>query len=157
MTGVWTRPKLGLEMPMPLFRRVNDLSKRAALLAEAGMAPLAIFALAAVIVVSVFFWDETEDVRNVGLVVAAVIALPVAIWRSRVAEQQADTAHLDLLDGRFQHAVEMLGSSVPAIRVTGMNALRRLAAEYPDSYGDRVEELFDVLRQFPVEDEHDHD
>ena len=51
----------------------------------------------------------------------------------------------------------MLGSSVPAIRVTGMNALRRLAAEYPDSYGDRVEELFDVLRQFPVEDEHDHD
>ena len=57
----------------------------------------------------------------------------------------------------FQHAVEMLGSSVPAIRVTGLNALRRLAAEYPDSYGDRVEELFDVLRQFPIEDEHDHD
>ena len=153
---------------MPLFRRVNDISKRGALLAEAGMAPLAILTLAAVIVVSVFFWDETEDIRNVGLVVAAVIALPVAIWRSRVAEQQADTAHLDLLDGRFQHAVEMLGSrfqhavemlgsSLPAIRVTGMNALRRLAAEYPDSYGDRVEELFDVLRQFPVEDEHDHD
>ena len=142
---------------MPLFRRVNDLSKRAALLAEAGMAPLAILALAAVIVVSVFFWDETEDIRNVGLVVAAVIALPVAIWRSRVAERQADTAHRDLLDGRFQHAVEMLGSSLPAIRVTGMNALRRLAAEYPDSYGGRVEELFDALRQFPVEDDHDHD
>ena len=142
---------------MLLFRRINELSKRAALLAEAGMAPLAILALAAVIVVSVFFWDETEDIRNIGLVVAAVIALPVAIWRSRVAEQQADTAHRELLDGRFQHAVEMLGSSVPAIRVTGMNALRRLAAEYPDSYGDRVEELFDVLRQFPIEDEHDHD
>jgi len=40
---------------MPLFRRINELSKRAALLAEAGMAPLAILALAAVIVVSVFF------------------------------------------------------------------------------------------------------
>ena len=142
---------------MPLFRRLNDLSKRTALLAEAGMAPLAILALAAVIVVSVFFWDETEDIRNVGLVVAAVIALPVAIWRSRVAERQADTAHRDLLDGRFQHAIQMLGSSVPAIRVTGLNALRRLAAEYPDSYGGRVEELFDVLRQFPVEDDHDHD
>lgn len=157
MTEVRAGSKLGLEMPMPLFRRVNDLSKRAALLAEAGMAPLAILALAAVIVVSVFFWDETEDIRNIGLVVAAVIALPVAIWRSRVAERQADTAHRDLLDGRFQHAVEMLGSSVPAIRVTGLNALRRLAAEYPDSYGDRVEELFDALRQFPVEDAHDHD
>ena len=58
---------------------------------------------------------------------------------------------------RPKHAVEMLGSSVPAIRVTGLNALRRLAAEYPESYRDRVEELFDALRQFPVEDEHDHD
>ena len=142
---------------MPLFRRVNDLSKRAALLAEAGMAPLAILALAAVIVVSVFFWDETEDIRNIGLVVAAVIALPVAIWRSRVAERQADTAHHDLLDGRFQHAIQMLDSSLPAIRVTGLNALRRLAAEYPESYRARVEELFDVLHQFPIEDEHDHD
>ncbi len=142
---------------MPLIHRINELSKRAALLAEAGMAPLAILALAAVIVVSVFFWDETEDIRNVGLVVAAVIALPVAIWRSRVAERQADTAHRDLLDGRFQHAIQMLGSSVPAIRVTGLNALRRLAAEYPDSYGGRVEELFDALRQFPVEDDHDRD
>ena len=51
----------------------------------------------------------------------------------------------------------MLDSSLPAIRVTGMNALRRLAAEYPESYRDRVEELFDVLHQFPIEDDHDHD
>ena len=142
---------------MPLIHRINELSKRAALLAEAGMAPLAILALAAVIVISVFFWDETEDIRNIGLVVAAVIALPVAIWRSRVAERQADTAHHDLLDGRFQHAIQMLDSSLPAIRVTGLNALRRLAAEYPESYRARVEELFDVLHQFPIEDEHDDD
>lgn len=142
---------------MPLIRWINDRSKRAALLAEAGMAPLAILALAAVIVLSAFFWDETEDIRNVGLVVAAIVALPVAIWRSRVAEQQAETAHRDLLDGRFQHAVQMLDSSVPAIRVTGMNALRRLAVEYPDSYGDPVEELFDVLQRLPIEGDHDHD
>ena len=142
---------------MPLIRWINDRSTRAALLAEAGMAPLAILALAAVIVLSAFFWDETEDIRNVGLVVAAIVALPVAIWRSRVAEQQAETAHRDLLDGRFQHAVQMLDSSVPAIRVTGMNALRRLAVEYPDSYGDPVEELFDVLQQLPIEGDHDHD
>ena len=142
---------------MPLIRWINDRSKRAALLAEAGMAPLAILALAAVIVLSVFFWDETEDIRNIGLVVAAIVALPVAIWRSRVAEQQAETAHHDLLDGRFQHAVQMLDSPVPAIRVTGMNALRRLAVEYPDAYGDRVEGLFDVLHRHPIEGDDDDD
>lgn len=135
---------------MPLIRWINDRSKRLALLAEAGMTPLAILALAAVIVLSVLFWDETEDIRNIGLVVAAIIALPVAIWRSRVAEQQAETAHRDLLDGRFQHAVQMLDSSVPAIRITGLNALRRLASEYPDLYDGPVEELFDVLHQHPI-------
>lgn len=35
--------------------------------------------------------------------------------------------------------------------------MRSHASEYPDSYGDRVEELFDVLHQFPIEDEHDDD
>ena len=78
------------EMPMPLIRWINDRSKRAALLAEAGMAPLAILALAAVIVHLRFFWDETEDIRNVGLVVAAIVALP-----SRSGAAESPTASRD--------------------------------------------------------------
>lgn len=101
-------------------------------------------------------WDWlTEDasgsavVRNLGLVVAAAIALPIAIWRSRVAERQAETAHQTMLDQRFQQALEMVGSEEGALQMTGIYALRRLAAEYPQLYEARVAEVVDTLAQFP--------
>ena len=34
-------------------------------------------------------------IRNLGLVIAAVIALPLAVWRSVVADRQAKTATAD--------------------------------------------------------------
>ena len=36
-------------------------------------------------------------IRNLVLVLAAIAALPLAIWRSKVAERQADTAQRGLL------------------------------------------------------------
>ena len=56
-------------------------------------------------------WDWLRDgpdgvesgsttVRNLGLVVAGLIALPLAIWRSLVAQRQADTAQQSLLNER---------------------------------------------------------
>ena len=41
-------------------------------------------------------------IRNFGLVIAAGIALPLAIWRSIVAARQATTAQLGLLNERYQ-------------------------------------------------------
>lgn len=151
---LWSLIKPWLLKP---WRWANDLSKRAALFAEANMAPLAILALAIVIVVLVFFWDQAEDIRNIGLVIAAIVALPIAIWRSRVAERQATAAQeqvetasrqIDLareqvqaaqeqvrttlqgqLNQRYEKGSEMLGSDVLAVRIGGIYNLQRLADE----------------------------
>lgn len=79
----------------------------------------------------------STTIRNLGLVVAAAIGLPLAIWRSRVAERQAEAAHRQaetafrsLLNDRFQKAAEMLGHPASAaVRIGGINALARLARE----------------------------
>ena len=81
----------------------------------------------------------STTIRNLGLVVAAAIGLPLAIWRSRVAERQAEaaqrqseTAFRSLLSDQFQKAAEMLGHpKSAAVRIGGINALARLAREHP--------------------------
>ena len=76
----------------------------------------------------------STTLRNVGLLAAAPIALIVAVWRSRVAERQADTAQRGLLNERYQQGAAMLGSDVLAVRLAGIYALQRLAEEHPVEY-----------------------
>ena len=57
--------------------------------------------------------SPSATIRNVGLVIAAPVALVLAIWRSMVAEKQAAIAARSLQEGRFQKASEMLGSKLP--------------------------------------------
>lgn len=76
----------------------------------------------------------STTVRNVGLAVAAAIGLPIAIWRSVVAELQAKTAQRSLLNERYQKGAEMLGSEVLSVRLGGIYALARLAREHPGDY-----------------------
>lgn len=146
---LWSLIKPWLLKP---WRWANDLSKRAALFAEANMVPLAILALAIVIVASVFFWDQAEDIRNVGLIVAAIIALPIAIWRSRVAERQADIAQQSVLNERYQKSAEMLGSAVLSVRLGGIAALERLALEHPTQHHSEVMKLLFAFIRQPIED-----
>ena len=73
-------------------------------------------------------------IRNFGLVIAAGIALPLAIWRSIVAARQATTAQLGLLNERYQKGVEMLGNKGLSVRLGGIYALARLARERPRDY-----------------------
>lgn len=138
--------------------------------AEHRMALLAVLALVAVIAVSAVFWNETEQVRNIGLAVAAIIALPVAIWRSRVAERQATAAQKQVettsqqleiaheqvqaaqrqvqatlqgqLNQRYEKGSEMLGSDVLAVRIGGIYNLQRLAEEDPTHYHIPIARLF---------------
>ncbi len=56
-----------------------------------------------------------------------------------------------------QIAARSCSSTRRCAAASAMNALRRLAVEYPDAYGDRVEELFDVLHRHPIEGDDDHD
>ena len=70
-----------------------------------------------------------------------MIGLPLAIWRSTVAERQSATSQLQsetaqrgLLNERYQKGAEMLGSAVLAVRLGGIYALDRLAREHPEAY-----------------------
>ena len=97
--------------------------------------------------------SASTTLRNLGLLLAAAIGLPLAIWRSIVAERQADAARRQsdtamqmLLNDRFQKAAEMLGNAdVGSVRIGGIHALARLASEYPGSFHIPVMQLFSAF------------
>ena len=86
-----------------------------------------------------------STIRNIGLVAAAIIALPLAIWRSIVAERQAETAQRGLLNERYQKGADMLGSEKLTVRLGGIYALAWLAREYPGDYHTPIMSLFCVF------------
>ena len=91
-------------------------------------------------------WLSTNEspisaIRNIVLSSAAVIALPLAIWRSVVAARQVKTAQRGLLNERYQRGAEMLGSEMFSVRVGGIYALTRLAREYPGGYHTQIMRL----------------
>lgn len=51
-----------------------------------------------------------DDVRNIGLTIAALIGFPLLIWRAIVAQQQARTAQENLITSLINKAVEGLGA-----------------------------------------------
>ena len=95
-------------------------------------------------------WEELQGdqdslsttIRNLGLVIGGIIAILLAVWRSVVASSQADTAQQGLLNERYQKGAEMLGSNVLSVRLGGIYALERLAAEHPKRYHIQVMNLF---------------
>ena len=118
-------------------------------------ARLSVVPLIVSIVLTIVFWDWLTDgesgsttVRNLGIVLAGLIALPLAVWRAKAADQQArateqqaetalrqaETAQADLLNKRYQESAEMLGNAVLAVRLAGIYALQRLAKDHPDEY-----------------------
>ena len=118
------------------------------------------FALVIVLGLIVGFWEwlsggesGSTTVRNVVLVLAGVIALPLAVWRSVVADRQSRTAQQGLLNERYQKSGEMLGSDVLSVRLAGIYALQRLAAEHPDQYHIQVMRLFCAFLRMPTKDQ----
>ena len=123
--------------------------------------------LIAAVVVATKFWcwlgageSGSTTIRNLGLVIAAIVALPLAIWRSKVAERQAETAQRQaetaqrgLLNERYQKGAEMLGSSVLTVRLGGIYALGRLAREHSGDYHIQIMSLFCVFVRNPPPEE----
>lgn len=71
-------------------------------------------------------WKHAEGIRNLALVAAATVGLPIAAWRSYTAHRQAETAQHSLLDERYQSAAKMLGGGL-AVRLASIHALDRMA------------------------------
>ena len=134
---------------MTVNDRLRDLiqSKTAWTVAALGLAA----------VISLFIWgpefwmwlrkgeDPSETysatLRNIGLLIAGIIALPLALWRSIVAHSQAKSAQGQLVatqqslrQERFQRGVEMLGNELLSTRMGGIYALLGLAEDYPEEF-----------------------
>lgn len=91
-------------------------------------------------------------VRNVGLVVAGVIAIGLAVWRSAVAGKQAATAEQQMalaekqaastransLNEQYQKAVELLSHKESYIRIGGMHAIRNLPVRNPQLFAENA-------------------
>ena len=123
-----------------------------------------------------------ETLRNVSIILGAVIAFVLAVWRSRVAERQstaaqqqadmaqqqaaaaqqqaaaaqrqANAAQRSLTRERFQKGVEMIGGSVLYVRLGGIYALGYLAKEYGWYHAQVMHVLCAFVRNPPL---HDHD
>ena len=95
--------------------------------------------------------DESGSatIRNIGLLVLAVVGMPFAIWRSVVAGRQADIAQRGLRNERYQKAVEMLGDGILAVRLGGIYALQVLAKEDPKWYHIQVMKIFSAFLRQP--------
>ena len=130
--------------------------------------------LAVEFLLSIVFWDwlsgdesASTTIRNIGLIMAGSVALPLAIWRGVVADrqasaaqrqaetalEQADTAQRGLLNERYQQGAEMLGNNALSVRLGGIYALERLAAEHPQQYHVQIMKLLCAFVCNPTRDE----
>ena len=123
------------------------------------LGPITLVALTAAMVFAVVYWDwlqtdppdmesGSSTIRNLSLVIAALVALPLAIWRSLVSQRQADAAHRqaqtaqkNLLNERYQKGAEMIGSEILTIRLGGIYALDTLAKEHIQQYHIQITQL----------------
>ena len=151
-------------------REWADFLRRTRRLAQSDGLPWVVSIVVVLIVGSVLswvFWDCLHDdresvsstVRNLGLVIGAVVAALLAVWRSRVAERQASAAHhqvevsqQELLNERYQRGAEMLGSAVLAVRLRGIYALQSLADEHPKEYHIQIMRLLCAFVRNPTVD-----
>ena len=114
----------------------------------------------AAVTFSIIFWEwlngaesGSTTIRNIALVAAGLVALPLAIWRGIVAERQATTARQGLLNERYQKGAEMMGSDVLSVRLGGIYALQRLADDCPEQYQIQIMRLFSAFTRLPTKDQ----
>ena len=152
--------------------------------AEARLRQLTVITVALVVTLSIVLWgwliegsevrtetqeirqsiirtDITESgsttVRNLSLVLAALLALPIAIWRTRIAQLQATTAQRELFDSLYRQGDSKLRSEDLSVRLDGVHILDRLAKDVPDRYHIQImSRLCAFLRSSrTVREEHD--
>ena len=111
---------------------------------------LSVIALAGV--ASFYFWDclsggesLSATLRNIFLIVGTPLAMFLAVWRSKIAQDQVEVAQVALLSARYQRAVEMLGHDLVSIRIGGIESLRDIAREHNEYRQEVVSLLYSFL------------
>ena len=102
----------------------------------------------------------SATVRNMGLLTGGVIAILLTVWRSLVAERQANTAHRQFetaqrvfFDQRYQKGAEMLRSDNFSGRMQGIDALCHLREEQLQEYHIQIIRLFCAFARHPTKDD----
>ena len=88
----------------------------------------------------------STTIRNVGLILGGALAILIAYWRSRLAQQ-------DLLNKRYQEGAAMLGDDALSVRLAGIYALERLAKDHPWEYHIEVMKSLCAFVRNPTKDE----
>ncbi|MBC6440234.1 MAG: pentapeptide repeat-containing protein [Rhodospirillales bacterium] len=124
---------------------------------------------------------KSDSLSDLVLVLAAVIGLLLAGWRSvvaneqakianeqakianrqaetaneqaKIANRQADTSERGLRNERYQKGADMLGSATLATRMGGIYALERLAQDHPEDYHVQIMQLLCAFARHPTESE----
>lgn len=137
--------------------RIRNLSTRFCQFGTSAVFWFSIY-VAAVFIATAFFvyffqdrlaedHNWSEILRNIGLPLAAFFALGIGVWRSVVAKQQADIAERNLLNDRYQRAIELLGNENMHIRIGALRTLCALAEENPNVLGNSV---WEVLFEYSI-------
>ncbi len=127
---------------------------------------LSVVVMVVEVLLVVVLWDwlakgesGSATIRNIGLVIAGSLAIPLAIWRTVVADKQASSAQYQttiaqqgLLNERYQKGAEMLGSAVLSVRLGGIYGLASLAEDHPDQYRVPIFQLLCTFVRRPPEE-----
>ena len=76
--------------------------------------------------------------ENSWLIWLGTMGIALGVWRSTIAEHQADVAQRGLRNDQFFRAVEMLDSANRHTRIGAIHALQSLAEEYPKEFGANI-------------------
>ena len=97
-------------------------------------------------------------VQSIVLVIATVVGLPLALWRSIVADrqsktaiEQSKTARLSLLNEQFRQGVAMLTGPQLRERLGGISVLEQLAKESVGSHHVQILGQFCIFIRNPPE------
>lgn len=96
--------------------------------------------------------NEHELIRNIGLVIAALIGFPMLIWRTSIADRQASTAEASHVAETYTKAIEQLGAVNDKghpkleLRLGALYSLEKIALTNEDYHSQVMEVLCAYVR-----------
>ena len=93
-----------------------------------------------------FTVEISEIIRNFTIALAAVIAFPLAIWRSYIAYRNSVIASKNHLTDTYTKAIDQLGHTDESCRIGGLYALEKIALHNIDYHPQVIEVICAFIR-----------